>query len=130
MRRCPAKILLTKRSIDPETKCWNWTGHKVRTALDIIKDKELNQEAIKTIPTMEQAKVFRTSVKQHQIPKSAQKKIAKSIAKDGVGYRDIPDLLAERSVMPVKKEKPTPKPKPWLDDFAKETCGLMNDLYN
>lgn len=29
----------------------NWTSHKVRIALDLIKDKELDQQAIETIPS-------------------------------------------------------------------------------
>jgi len=108
----------------------NWTKYKVRTALNIIKDKELDQEAVRTIPTMEQATKFREAVKKHKIPKPTQKKIAKKIVQEGVGRRDIPDLVAEHSTQPIKKEKAEPKPKPWLDDFVKETCGLMNDLYN
>lgn len=108
----------------------NWTERKVQGALDIIKDKDLDQQAIKTIPTMEQAKVFRTSVKQHKISKPTQQKIAKTIVKEGVGKRDIPDLVAEHSRLPAKKEKALPKSRSWLDDFVKETCSLMNDLYN
>ena len=105
----------------------NWTGHKVRIALDIINDKELSQPAIDAIPTMEQATVFRSSVKKHKIPKSAQKKIATKIAQEGVGKRDIPDLVAEHSPLPAKR-KPEPKPLPMLDDVIKETCKLMDTL--
>ena len=36
----------------------NWKGWTVQEALIIIKDKELDQEAILKIPTMEQAKVL------------------------------------------------------------------------
>ena len=108
----------------------NWSDRKVETALNILKDKEIDQEAVKTIPSMRQAEIFQKEVKKHEIPKPTQKRIAKQIAKDELGYRQIPDLVAEHSTMPVKKEKPQPKAKPWLDDFVKETCGLMCDLYN
>lgn len=107
----------------------NWSGYKVRTALDIIKDKDLDQQVVRTIPTMEQARVFRASVKQHKIPKSTQKKIAEKITKEGIGRRDIPDLVAEHSVLPTRKEKAEPKQAPMLDDFVKEVCGLMATLY-
>ena len=39
-------------------------------------------------------------------------------------------MVAEHSTLPAKRKKAEPKPKPWLDDYVKETCGLMNDLYN
>jgi len=81
----------------------NWTLHKIREALKIIKDKTLDKKAVKVIPTMEQARVFRASVKQHDIPKPTQQVIAKTIAKEGVGRRDIPNLVAEHSKYPIPK---------------------------
>ena len=106
----------------------NWTGYKVRVALDIIKDKDLDQKAVCEIPTMEQAKVFRSAVKQHKIPKPTQKKIAKKIVKEGIGKRDIPELVAEYSTLPIKKEKPKSKALPMLDDVVKELSAKMADV--
>jgi len=83
----------------------NWTNRKVAEALKIIKDKTLNKEAIKTISTMEQARVFRETVKKHNISKPAQLKIAKQIVKDGVGKRDIPDLVAGHALPSIKKKQ-------------------------
>lgn len=108
----------------------NWTLYKVRHALLIIKDENLDQKAVCEIPTMEQARVFRESVKKHEIPKPTQKKIAKKIAKEGVGKRDIPDLVAEHSLKPVKREKPEPEPLPMLDDVIENITRSMNELYS
>ena len=104
----------------------NWTDYRVQTALSIIKDKTLDEEAIKTIPTMEQANVFRLAVKEHDIPKKTQQKIAKVIKDDGIGKRDIPDLVAEHSLKPAIK--PEPKPLPTIDKYTQETTKMMFDL--
>lgn len=107
----------------------NWTGHYVKIALNILKDANIDKEAIQTIPSMRQAAVFQKEVIKHKIPKPTQKKIAKVIAKEGLGYRQIPDLVEEHSLSPAKKKKIKSKSKPVLDDFVKETSGLINALY-
>jgi len=107
----------------------NWKGWMIETALRILKDKDLDQKAATSIPTMEQAKVFRSSVKEYKIPKPTQKKIAKKIIKEGVGKRDIPDLVAKHSIIPVKKEKSKPKALPMLDDFIKDMINRISDLH-
>ena len=106
----------------------NWTEHAVRVALDIIKDKDLDTDAIKTIPTMEQAKVFRTAVKKNQIPKATQKRIAEKIAKEGVGKRDIPELVAEHRPAHLPAKKEPKKELPMLDDVVKDACASINKL--
>ncbi len=109
----------------------NWTGHKVRIALDIIKDKELSQPAINVIPTMEQARVFRTAVKQHEIPKPIQREIAKTIVKEGVGRRDIPDLVAKHSKGTPKKKLVTndaEKIKRMVDDIESGASALRRKI--
>jgi ParB-like chromosome segregation protein Spo0J len=107
----------------------NWTGHKVRTALDIIKDKNLDQEAVREIPTMEQARVFRHAVQKHKTPKPTQRKIVEKIIKDGVGRRDIPELVEEHTPITSRREKPEPKPMPMLDEVIKQINQQIHDLY-
>jgi len=104
----------------------NWTQKRVRGALEIIKDKDISDEAIRILPTMREAKVFHKSVKEHNIPKPTQKKIAKTIIKEGVGVRDIPDLVAEHSLLPVKKAEPKPLPK--IEEFIQDTILKMGRL--
>lgn len=98
----------------------NWTNHKVRTALDIIKDNTLDKQAINTIPTMEQAKVFRTAVIVHETPKPTQRNIAKKIANEGIGKRDIPALVAEFSppIPNLKKRKIKAKSLPNIVEYV------------
>ena len=109
----------------------NWTKHKVGEALKIIKDESLDMAAVRTIPTMEQAKVFRRAVKEHQIPKRTQKKIATKIAKEGVGCRDIPDLVAEHApiILPAKKETKKQKELPNIVEFLNK-CETDADNLN
>jgi len=85
----------------------NWTDYKIRVALSIINDKDLDQKAVCEIPTMEQAEHFRMAVKRHETPKPIQKEIAKTIVKEGVGKRDISDLVAKFSppIPNLKKRK-------------------------
>ena len=98
----------------------NWKGWMIQTALSIIKDEGLDQKAVKTIPTMEQAKVFRTAVKSHETPKPDQKKIAKKIAKEGIGSRDIPAVVAEFSppIPSLKKRKVKIKSLPNVVEYV------------
>ena len=107
----------------------NWKQWMVQEALNIIRDKQVSQSAIKHIPTMEQAKVFRSAVKNHGIPKTEQVKIAKEIAVQGIGSRDIPDLVAEHPLAKSPKKNIMPKSLPMLDDAVKEVCGLINTLH-
>ena len=106
-------------------KNWGW---QVRKAVEVIKDKTLDVEAIKIIPTLEQASVFRGAVKNNQIPKAAQKRIAEKIAKEGVGKRDIPELVAEHRPAHLPAKKEPKKELPMLDDVVKDACASINKL--
>lgn len=105
----------------------NWTGYKIGVALNILRDKDLDRSAVCSIPTIGQARVFQNVVKKHKIPKSTQKKLAKTIVKEGVGKRDIPDLVAEAAPMPLG-EKTEPKELPMLDDIVRQTSNKVAQL--
>ena len=85
----------------------NWKFWVVRYATEILNSENLDVEAVGTIPTMRQAKSFKQSVEIHETPKPDQIKIAKKIAKDGIGFRDIPAVVAEFSppIPNLKKRK-------------------------
>jgi len=113
-------------------KPWAKRGWMIQAALATLKDEKegsLNRDALETIPTIDQANIFRAAVKKHKIPKPTQKKLANQIVKEGIGSKHIPDLVAEHSILPIKREKTKPKSLPMLDDFVKETCSLMSTLY-
>ena len=80
----------------------NWKQWVIQNALHTIKEDVLpankggiDREAIQTIPTMEQASVFRRTLKNHHIPKPTQRRIAKKIRDEGIGKRDIPETVRE-----------------------------------
>ena len=75
----------------------NWTDYKVKVALCLVSDEGLDQKAVCEIPTLEQADHFRRAIKEYETPKPTQRKIAKTIAREGIGKRDIPDLVAKFS---------------------------------
>lgn len=111
----------------------NWKQWMIASALQIIAESKagvISRKAVEALPSMHQARVFRDSVKANKIPTKTQKKIAKKITKEGVGSRDIPDLVAEHSTLPKVKQEPKSKPLPMLDDYIKETCRQISFLYS
>lgn len=108
----------------------NWTGNKIRNVLSIINDEGLDQKAVCNIPTLEQANRFRLAVKEYETPKSVQKEIAKTIVKDGVGRRDIPELVAKFSPpIPNLKKKKTRQVKN-IPNIIKYVFKCENDTDN
>ena len=108
----------------------NWTERRVETALQILKDTKLDQQAVCEIPTMEQADVFRRAVKIHETPKPTQKKIVKKIVNDGIGKRDIPAVVAEFSPpIPNLAKKKTKKHKP-LPNVVEYVFKLESDTFD
>jgi ParB-like chromosome segregation protein Spo0J len=108
-------------------KPWAKRGWMIQAALATLKDSKtyLDRDAAETIPTVDQANVFRCAVKNHDIPKKTQKKIAKKIKEEKIGSKHIPDLVADHSLKPAKKE---PKPLPTLDTYVTQTTKMMFDL--
>ncbi len=108
----------------------NWKAWMVQEALAIIEDEEIDQTAVETIPTMEQAKHFRKAVKDYEIPKPTQRKIATKIVKEGVGRRDIPALVAKHSTKPIVPEpdKPVLEIKRLLENIDSQACTLHNNI--
>ena len=89
-------------------------------------DAFLSMEAVELLPSTESMRMFRTAVKEHDIPKKTQVKIAKKITEDGIGRRDIADTVAEESLKPVVQ--PEEKPLPTLDKYTLETNKMMIKL--
>jgi len=83
----------------------NWKGWVVREALAMVKDKTLNYEAIKTIPTIGQAREFKNNIKRYNVSKPKQKKLAERIKEEGIGMRDIPKVIQDSVKIPKKKEQ-------------------------
>lgn len=82
----------------------NWKGWMIGEALstfDLDKKGKVDRQAVESLPTVEQARVFKGAVGTYRIPKPAQKKLAKKIVKEGIGKRDIPKTV--RDAVPVPK---------------------------
>ena len=82
----------------------NWKQWVIQKALEIINDDSLDKKAVEDIPTLEQASVFRKSVKKHEIPKLVQREIAKTIVEEGIGKRDIPAEVEKHSLVQVTRK--------------------------
>ncbi len=107
----------------------DWMIQAALATLKAEKEGSLNREALETIPTIDQANVFRIAVKNQKIPKPTQKRIAEKIVKESIGSKDIPDLVAEHSLVPVKKEKPRTKSLPNIIEFLNK-CESDTDNLN
>jgi len=76
----------------------NWKEWIVKQALDTFalhKRGVVDRRTIETIPKMTQARVFKKSVQDYNIPKSEQKKLAKKIVTEDIGSRDIPKVVRD-----------------------------------
>lgn len=76
----------------------NWKEWIVKQALDTFalhKRGVVDRRTIETIPKMTQARVFKKSVQDYNIPKSEQKRLAKKIVTEDIGSRDIPKTVRD-----------------------------------
>jgi len=83
----------------------NWKGWMIQEALstlDLDRRGLIDRKTVETIPTIEQAKVFKSAVKTYKIPKPQQKKLAERIVKEGIGKRDIPKTVRDAVSTPTK----------------------------
>ena len=91
-------------------------------------DAYLSTEAVDLLPSTESMKVFRSAVKNYDIPEKTQIKIAKKIADEGIGRRDVEETVAEESLKPVVQTEKKEKPLPTLDKYTEETTKMMFNL--
>ena len=108
----------------------NWTAYKVQSALAIINDKKVDQEAVREIPTLEQASVFRQSIQKYDIPKKKHKPIAKAIKTKGIGKRDIPAEVAKHAKTPTvtPMKEPEQKIQRLVEDIDKQSRALTTKI--
>ncbi|HUU86126.1 MAG TPA: ParB N-terminal domain-containing protein [Candidatus Glassbacteria bacterium] len=114
----------------------NWKEWIIQQALETIRDDKaglVDRKAVEEMPTMEQARVFKRAVKNYNIPKADQKKIAKKITKDGIGKRDIPKTI-QRIANPKKKINDDFQQAEQLiediKDNARKLLGNIHELKN
>ena len=55
----------------------NWKQWMIQEALDTIKDKTIDREAVESLPTTAHARKFRKAIKDYKVPKIKQKEIAR-----------------------------------------------------
>lgn len=110
----------------------NYKEHMVQAAIDTLKEDKagiVDRKAVEQFPKLEQSRQFRSAVKNHKIPYTEQKSLAKNIVKKGVGSRDISNKVSEHPLAKTKSEsKPIKKEMPMLDDFIKDIVLKMHDL--
>ena len=130
---------LKKRGVGRETILkflgGNWKQWMIQEALVFIKDFDtyLDKDAVETIPTMFQARTFRQNVKTYKTPKKKQKVLAKKIAKEGIGKRDIPKLVRDNSNESQdegKKDKQLEQIKKLIENIDSQSRSLFNSIIN
>ncbi len=85
----------------------NWKEWMIKVALRVLNDNSVDRESIYLLPTVKQAQTFHSEVKRHEVPKQQQRKIAKAIAEEGIGFRDIPAEVAKHSTVLLEPEVKT-----------------------
>ena len=75
----------------------SWKQWVIQEALASIKDENVDQEAIKIIPTLGSATKFRKAVADYAVPKEEHKRIAKKIKDEKIGERDIRKTVLKHS---------------------------------
>lgn len=116
-------------------KPWEKRAWMIQEALASLKDSEtfLDRQALETIPTMFQARTFRQNVKAYKTPKKKQKILAKKIAKEGIGKRDIPKLVKDHAIVseePARKNKRLLKIKALVENIDAQSRALYNNIMN
>ena len=115
----------------------NWKQWQIQEALDNLgysktaKEKgTIDLEAVGTIPSLSQAKVFKKVVREHKLGSHKQRQLAKKIAKEDIGLRTIEQAVNEFLPPKLKKKQQSkPKPLPMLDDFASKTSKKVSQIY-
>ena len=112
----------------------NWKPWLIEGALATLRADELpvgkggvDRKAVEDIPTFRQANEFRNTIARYTIPKPTQRRIAKKIKKEGIGFRHIPETI--RSIAkPEHLDRVKSKKTPTLDKFVDDTISSMQGL--
>jgi len=85
-----------------------WKEWIIRDVLDIIKDPELDQEAIKEFQQLSTAREFKDAIKVSEIPKKEQKKVAEAV-KEALEDKKTTVKTIKEKVEEIAFEKKYPK---------------------
>jgi ParB-like chromosome segregation protein Spo0J len=105
-----------------------WMIQAALATLKAEKDGTVDRVAVETIPTIDQANVFRAAVQKHKLPKPTQKRVAQKITKEQIPSKQIPALVAEHSPMSTEKKPIKAKPLPMLDDYVRNAANRAAQL--
>ncbi len=112
----------------------NWSESRIQIALRTLDLDRLpadkggvDREAVETLPTMEQARVFQDTLQNHKIPKPTQRRIAQKIKDEGIGRRGIPETIREIA-KPEHLDRAKKKTIPTLDTFVENMLNPMRNV--
>ena len=108
-----------------------WMIQSALSSSKSIQDGILNKEAVNIIPTLDQADVFRTSVKRYGLPKNKQMPVAKKIVKEKISSNRIPIVVRKAIPATVKLDEETKQflqVKTLIEDIDVKSRNLYNKI--
>ena len=106
-----------------------WKQSEIQFALDVLKDKTVDREAVESFKNKYQATEFKAAVKEAKIPVKEQKEVAEKIKSKVNGGRAIKEEVFKHFPLSILETKKSgPKALPMLDDFVVTTCREMGTL--
>lgn len=107
----------------------NWKQWMVQEALNTLRDKTIDKEAVESIPTLGQARTFKKAVKDYKIPRARQKAIAQRITKNS-GEIEIIKTVQQGASKPeaLKKDPACAKLERLVLDIDRQARTLRNKI--
>lgn len=120
--------------------CKRWMVEDALKALDLIKEKIVDEEAVESLPTMRHVREFTKAIKKDPLPAETQRKISKEISEDENNYkpsREIYTRVINEKHKPLKRESKEEREKRLrnekimqFEDFVRETNTITLGLIN
>lgn len=111
----------------------NWKQWVIQEALDTIRQSEegkIDKQAVEMIPSLHAASEFKKEIKNKNISVDKQRSIAKAIADDDVGYRDVKKYVKRLSEPEIKKSDDFYKAECLIDDIKTNSTKLLGNIHD
>lgn len=107
----------------------HWKQHMIQGALEIMKDGNIDRDAVNLIPTMQKAREFHKLIKAYpMITEEEQIQIATKIVKDDISTKNIKMLVPDRLRVAPTEEKKLVAASLGAASKAKDLTKTVNDF--
>ena len=115
-----------------------WSSNEIDLALSILKDENIDREAVTEFEKPYQAKEFKKAINKEKVPKEKQKEVAEKVIKEikhrkkkrekgiPVGGRAIKDIV--KNIVEPKNNTKTCKAERLIENIAKSANRLLTDI--